>query len=273
MSIVQVEGPDGPRHVLKIPALDRIRSAIQRCVPVIPLASEDGRESPPRDAPDSYRPKVVEDVIEILAEQRENRRQREEQMLAELQAIRRGSKSNMSRQPNQPGVSLWEVVRAHCGEECWQAILRREKEANTRLQAAWKEILRKLVCGKLKATGCIDDSLEPQPIAASAWELRWMHTSLPAVDAPSIVEIRGQHPRRITGIRISGRLPAPLVSAERACKEWLKELVQSNDSKPGKREEILVWAKAQFSNLSERGFDRAWKATVPEAWKRPGQRS
>jgi hypothetical protein len=60
-------------------------------------------------------------------------------------------------------------------------------------------------------------------------------------------------------------------AAESACRTWLEK--ETKDSNPKPKDRMWNAAQKKFSRLSERGFDRAWKATVPSAWKRPGRRA
>ena len=181
----------------------------------------------------------------------------------------------MSSQRKQSGVSLWDAIRALCGEERWKTVLERKQGSRSIIEGAWGEIKQKLLSGELQATGCIDGSLKPEPIAAEVWELAWYpHTIWPVPQEPSIVENRFSKSRSaITGLRLFGPLPSAGDVAERNCTDWLRQLVRSGPQKPGTRSELLDEAQRRFPGLSERGFDRAWKAEAPEEWKKHGRRS
>jgi hypothetical protein len=67
------------------------------------------------------------------------------------------------------------------------------------------------------------------------------------------------------------------VSAEASCKAWLVEAM-AGDSRPTKSKlEYLGEALHKFSELSTRGFERAWSNAIAETgnanWAKPGRKS
>jgi hypothetical protein len=52
---------------------------------------------------------------------------------------------------------------------------------------------------------------------------------------------------------------------------YLEEQVKNNNWQP---QELHYMRAHELTNerLSKRGFDRAWKATVPSEWRKPGRR-
>lgn len=61
-------------------------------------------------------------------------------------------------------------------------------------------------------------------------------------------------------------------AAESRCRRWLRELAKQ-DSTPAPKADLRAQALNQFPGLSGRGFERAWSAEVPAAWRAPGARN
>jgi len=59
-------------------------------------------------------------------------------------------------------------------------------------------------------------------------------------------------------------------SAEVQCRKWLTDQVREEKRKPKK--DYLAIAMTEIGGLSERAFNRAWDAAVPQTWKRAGAR-
>jgi hypothetical protein len=61
-------------------------------------------------------------------------------------------------------------------------------------------------------------------------------------------------------------------AAESKCREFLRELANTNPAAPPRKLEVLRAAQEKISGLSERAFYRAWGSTAPIAWKSAGRR-